>query len=232
MNADFSARVVVDTAALPWQASPEPGVERRPLDRLGGEVARATSLVRYAPGSAFAAHLHGGGEEFLVLDGRFADEHGEYPAGTYVRNPPGSRHAPRSPAGCTLFVKLWQFAPGDDAALVVDTRRAAWREGAARGFAVLALHAHGRTSLALVRAAPDLALAVESRHAGEELFVLEGDFADDQGHYGAGTWIRDPRPARRAFESGPQGALLLVRVGAVDAPTLWDRCAGAAASPR
>src|SRR3954470_9992491 len=51
LNADFSQRVVVHAARLPWVASPMPGVERRMLDRIGEEVARATSIVRYAPGS-------------------------------------------------------------------------------------------------------------------------------------------------------------------------------------
>src|SRR5579859_6313352 len=111
INADFSARAVVDTTALPWIPSPMPGVERKMLERDGGEVARATSLVRYAAGSRFERHEHGGGEEFLVLDGIFSDEYGDYPPGTYVRNPPGSHHAPFSRTGCTLFVKLRQFAP-------------------------------------------------------------------------------------------------------------------------
>ena len=75
------------------------GVDRRPLDRIGEEVARATSIVRYAPGSRFSAHTHGGGEEFIVLDGVFQDEHGDYPPGTYVRNPPGTRHTPGSEPG-------------------------------------------------------------------------------------------------------------------------------------
>src|SRR5215469_13150683 len=79
------------------------------LDRTGDEVARATSIVRYAPASRFAAHTHDGGEEFLVLEGVFQDEHGDYPAGSYVRNPPTSRHTPGSAPGCMLFVKLWQF---------------------------------------------------------------------------------------------------------------------------
>jgi hypothetical protein len=66
-----------------------PGVERMMLDRIGDEVARATSLVRYAPNSTFSPHVHGGGEEFFVLEGEFGDEHRTYPAGTYVRNPIG-----------------------------------------------------------------------------------------------------------------------------------------------
>src|SRR5256886_4887353 len=105
INADFSTRVVLRPDELNWSPSPMSGVERKMLDRVGDEVARATSIVRYAPNSHFSAHAHGGGEEFLVLEGVFSDEHGDYPPGTYVRNPVGSRHTPHSDGGCTLFVK-------------------------------------------------------------------------------------------------------------------------------
>ena len=113
LNADWTQRVVVHAAQLPWQASPMAGVERRQLHRIGAEVAQASSLVRYAPGSQFSAHTHSGGEEFLVLEGVFQDEHGDYPAGSYIRNPPGTHHTPGSQPGTTIFVKLWQFDPQD-----------------------------------------------------------------------------------------------------------------------
>ena len=106
LNSDFGARAAVHAAQLDWTPSPIPGVDRRMLDRIGDEVARATSIVRYAPHSRFPSHTHGGGEEFLVLDGVFQDEHGDYSAGTYVRNPPTSSHTPGSEPGCTIFVKL------------------------------------------------------------------------------------------------------------------------------
>src|SRR6478735_1617273 len=96
LNADFSQRVAVPGAELAWTPSPIAGVERRMLDRIGGEVARATSIVRYEPASSFAAHTHGGGEEFFVRERVFCDEDGDFPAGTYVRNPPTSRHTPGS----------------------------------------------------------------------------------------------------------------------------------------
>jgi len=109
LNSDFSQRVVVHSDRLKWQASPMAGVERRMLDRVGEEVARATTIVRYAPKSKFSRHVHSGGEEFLVLDGVFQDEHGDYSAGSYIRNPPQSSHTPGSDLGCIIFVKLWQF---------------------------------------------------------------------------------------------------------------------------
>lgn len=113
INADFSARVMIRSAQMPWTPSPVAGVERRMLDRIGDEVARATSIVRYAPGSEFSPHTHAGGEEFIVLEGVFQDESGDFPAGTYVRNPPTTAHRPSSAKGCTIFVKLWQFDLAD-----------------------------------------------------------------------------------------------------------------------
>jgi anti-sigma factor ChrR (cupin superfamily) len=110
LNADFSQRVVIRPEDYRWVDSPATGVRRMMLDRIGEEVARATSLVQFAPNTAFAAHEHGGGEEFFVLEGIFADEHRSYPAGTYVRNPVGTQHTPSiGNQGCLIFVKLHQF---------------------------------------------------------------------------------------------------------------------------
>ena len=94
INADFTQTATADTKAMDWVPSSLAGVERKMLDRIGDEVARATSIVRYAPGNSFSPHSHAMGEEFLVLEGVFEDEHGKYPAGTYVRNPWGTAHTP------------------------------------------------------------------------------------------------------------------------------------------
>src|SRR5260221_6019904 len=133
INADFTKRASVHAGKLAWVRSPMPGVERRMLDRVGEEVARATSIVRYAVERAFSSHIHPGGEEFFVLDAIFQDERGDYPGGSYVRNPPASHHTPRSQAGCTIFVKLFQFDPADRSHVAIDTRRAEAVAAAGRG---------------------------------------------------------------------------------------------------
>src|SRR5215472_3467817 len=178
LNADFSKRAVVHAARVSWVPSPIAGVERRMLDRIGEEVARATSIVRYAPNSHFPAHTHGGGEEFLVLDGVFEDEHGEFPSGSYVRNPPSSRHAPGSTPGCVLFVKLWQFDPQDRNAIRLDTRRTIYRPAPGRpGVELKPLFADGREEVRLERwaAGAEIALAAPG---GIEVLVLDGGFDD------------------------------------------------------
>ena len=192
LHADLNQRAVLDTHELEWSPSPMAGVERRLLDRRGDEVARATSIVRYAPASRFERHGHGGGEEILVLEGCLSDERGDYAAGTYLRNPPGSVHAPFSERGCTLLVKLWQMHPADQRRLVLDTARAAWVPGLVSGLEVLPLHAFGSEHVALVRWAPGTLFQPHGHPGGEEILVLEGVFQDEHGTYPAGTWLRNP----------------------------------------
>jgi len=192
LNADLHQRAVLDSKALAWSPSPMAGVERRLLDRRGEEVARATSIVRYAPGSHFARHSHGGGEEILVLEGTFSDEHGSYPAGTYLRNPPGSSHAPFSEEGCTILVKLQQMHAADQQQLVIDTHNRTWLPGLVRGLEVLPLHAFGSEHVALVRWAPGTVFQPHGHPGGEEILVLDGVFQDEHGTYPAGCWLRNP----------------------------------------
>jgi anti-sigma factor ChrR (cupin superfamily) len=222
INDDFTKRAVVPGDRYVWVTSPEAGVERVMLDRIGGEVARATSIVRYAPGSRFAAHTHALGEEFLVLDGVFADERGAYPAGTYVRNPPDSRHAPFSEAGCTIFVKLRQFAEDDLKHVVIDTRNADWQPGRAPGVTVLPLHRHGTEQVRLVRYAPGTRFPAHDHPLGEEVLVIEGGIADELGNYGPGSWFRYPDGSAHTPFSD-EGCLLYVKVGHLPAARTGDR---------
>lgn len=212
IRADFGERVAVQTRALPWAASPLPGVERRMLDRVGDEVARATSIVRYAPGSRFSPHVHARGEELLVLEGVFSDESGDFPAGSYVRNPPGSRHAPRSADGCTLFVKLRQFADDDTAQVVVDTRSAPFARGSLPGVEALELHRHGTEHVRLLRLAPGARIPARPLPGGEEILVLEGGYRDELARHTAGTWVRNPPGSAHGIASD-QGALLWIKTG-------------------
>lgn len=192
LNADFSQRVAIDTNKQPWVASPLPGVERRMLDRIGDEVARATSLVRYAPGSYFSPHTHGGGEEFLVLEGIFSDEHGDYGPGMYLRNPVGSSHKPFSRDGCTILVKLWQMTPEDQEFVRIDTTVAAWEPWAQDGVEVIRLAEREDEQVYMMRLKPGTALPEHAHPGGEELFVLDGELADQNGSYPKGTWLRNP----------------------------------------
>ena len=212
VNADLQQRVVIDSSTVAWQPSPLPGVERRPLERFAAESGRTTSIVRYAAGSSFKAHEHPQGEEILVLQGTFVDEHGSYPAGTWLKNPPGSRHAPSSPDGCLLFVKLCYMSAADTNAERIDTRSAQWQPGQVEGLMVLPLDSVGSIHTALVRWAPGTHFSAHRHMGGEEILVLEGMLQDENGDYPAGTWMRSPHDSRHQPFSDA-GCLIYVKVG-------------------
>jgi anti-sigma factor ChrR (cupin superfamily) len=212
IRADFSKRVSVRPGEEAWSPSPQPGVDRLMLDRIGEEIARATSLVRFAPGSFFPFHEHGGGEEVFVLDGTFEDEHGSYPAGTYLRDPVGTSHRPFTKDGCTLFVKLWQFAPGDVTRKVNDTTCGHYEPTEVRGLERLALHDFAGVSVAMEKLAAGFSAAQELHPGGEELLVLEGSLIVGSETYPKGSWLREPGGG--AWDIGSEGGCtLLVTTG-------------------
>jgi len=199
IHADLSKRAHVDSATLEWIASPMAGVERRMLERDGEEVARATSLVRYAPGSAFSAHAHDLGEEFLVLDGVFSDESGDFPKGMYVRNPPGSRHVPSSGPGAVILVKLRQMQADDDAFVRVNTLDPAGWQEARKGEHILPLHIRPDEEVVMLHWEAGSAFTPQDFPGGAEYFVVEGAFEDDHGRYDQGTWLRLPAGSRQTI---------------------------------
>jgi anti-sigma factor ChrR (cupin superfamily) len=210
LNADFGKRVVVHSGRMDWIASPMPGVDRRMLDRIGDEVARATSIVRYAPGSHFSAHTHTGGEEFIVLDGVFQDEHGDFPAGTYVRNPPTSSHTPGSEPGCTIFVKLWQFDPDDRTQFRKDM--AGELAAPVDGVATALLHRDPRETVSYHHLDAGARLAM-SEPGGSELLVIDGLVTDGSETLEQGGWLRLPDGAPLSLTAGETGAKVWIKTG-------------------
>jgi anti-sigma factor ChrR (cupin superfamily) len=212
LHADRNERIVIDTRTADWIPSPQSGVARIMLERDGAEIARATSIVRYAPGARFQEHEHGQGEEFLVLDGEFCDEHGAYPAGTYVRNAWRTRHSPFSPQGCTLFVKLRQIPADDRESVVVEAALARCVLDGERAVHEIVLHATPAERVTVVRWRAGHIDTHHDHPLGEEILVLEGDLADEHGDYRAGTWLRQPPgSAHVPFTRG--GCLLWVKRG-------------------
>lgn len=211
VNADFSQRVIARPAQYRWVSSPQRGVERVMLDRLGGERARATSFVRYAPGSSFPFHQHPGGEEILVLAGTFCEGESAYPAGWYLRNPPGSSHQPSSPEGAVIFVKLWQMELTEKDLVRIDTRDPSnWSHEDGRD--VCRLFSDGSEQTSLQRLEPGLSV-VEGHDAGAEVLILEGSIVEADCSYESGTWIRVPDDAVARMFAGAQGATIYLKTG-------------------
>ena len=212
INANLNERAVVDSNILPWVASPVVGVSRQMIERDGEEVARATSIVRYAAGARFASHTHELGEEIFVLEGEFSDQAGSYGAGSYIKNPPGSSHAPQSAQGCTLLVKLRHLDATDSESIVVNTVTAAWYQGLVPGLSVMPLSEAGTHHTALVRWAPNTYFNPHRHFGGEEIFVLSGVFEDEHGRYPQGSWLRNPHlSAHKPFSV--EGCTILVKTG-------------------
>jgi len=214
INDDFKARVVISTDNLEWTPSPMPNVFRKMLDRVGDEVARATTIVSYEPHSEFSSHLHSGGEEFYVLDGVFSDEHNDYPKGSYVRNPIGTTHTPKIGAeGATIFVKLHQFEENDSEQKFIKTTEQTWLPGLVKGLSVMPLHEFEHEHVALVKWEPNTTFNLHQHWGGEEIFVLEGTFYDEHGSYPKGTWIRSPHLSRHTPFTKNDGAIIYVKTG-------------------
>jgi quercetin dioxygenase-like cupin family protein len=217
LNADFSRPAVMDSAAMEWQASPSPTVWRKRLDLVDGEFSRVTSVVRYDPKSAFHEHGHPQGEEILVLAGVFSDEHGDYPAGTFLLNPSGFRHAPFSEEGCIIFVKLCQFPGEGRAHVVTDTASAEWRAGGP-GTEILPLYSDPAwpEDIALYRLAagarlPEAAIGLAAAADGLEIFVVSGALDDGGRRLGSGAWLREPRGIDRPLTAAEGTTLYLKR---------------------
>ena len=211
LNMQFQQRLVIESQKHKWQASPSPLVQRKPLEREAKESGHTTSLVKYHAKASFASHPHPQGEEIFVLEGIFSDEHGDYPAGSYLRNPANSRHTPRSENGCTLFVKLNQFKQGDNAEVNLNTREQPWLAGIGR-LQVMLLHEFEGEHTALVKWPAGEHFQPHRHFAGEEILVLSGEFRDEHGTYPKHTWLRSPHMS----EHNPyvlEETIILVKTG-------------------
>jgi anti-sigma factor ChrR (cupin superfamily) len=215
MHADFTRFVVIDTRALDWVASLTPKVWRKRVFHVGpAESGCVTSVVRYEPNSRFPSHTHPDGEEIFVLDGVLEDEHGTYPKGSYILNPDGSRHAPASREGCTLLVKLRQYAGLDRPRIVLDTTRARWESRGNPDIEYLPLYTHkaGAERMQLERWQPGASAPLHTHDAMVEFFIIDGTLADEHGVYEQGTWIRFPERSSHAPHS-ELGCLVYAKVG-------------------
>ncbi|WP_201556208.1 cupin domain-containing protein [Psychrobacter sp. 72-O-c] len=212
INADFSQRASLAVEEYQWVDSPQNGVERVMLDRVGEEKARATSIVRYAPDSYFPPHLHPGGEEILVLSGTFSADDKDYPAGWYLRNPPKSGHKPYSREGAIIFVKLWQMSSDEDQHVAIETQdKANWQPQGERQVCPLFSNANEQVSLQKLNAGE--ALFPTEIVGGAELLVTEGEMIDAGQTYKRGGWIRLPVGAQVQLNAGTEGVTVYLKTG-------------------
>jgi anti-sigma factor ChrR (cupin superfamily) len=215
INGNLSSVVAVDTESMPWTPSPSCTVWRRRVHLVGPpESGQVTSIVRYEPGATFPKHDHPNGEEILVLEGVFSDEHGDWPAGTYLLNPEGFRHAPFSRDGCVLFVKLRQFPGRDRIHVAIQTGDLAWSPTNEPGVASKQLYEQAgfADSMHLARWAANADRGQTAYEKGAELFVINGEFSDESGRHRQGAWLRFPVGGSHV-PSTQTGCTLFVKLG-------------------
>ena len=189
------------------------GVDRRRLDRVDAENERVTTIVRYAPNSHFSAHTHGGGEEFIVLEGVFEDDYGEWPAGSYIRNPPQSKHTPGSTNGCIIFVKLWQFDPDDRTFIHANLNKLGSVADRYRpGVQASPLYKDQFEDVRFELWDADATVEVDASD-GAEIFVLEGGFRQENDDFRKHSWLRMPVDQKITATAGPAGAKVWIKTG-------------------
>ncbi|MEE9327022.1 MAG: cupin domain-containing protein [Cocleimonas sp.] len=211
LNMDFSKVAKHCLNNADWQTSRADGVSRIALEREAAESGHTTSFVKFKSGSYFPRHSHPQGEELYVIDGVFSDENGDYPAGTYIRNPPGSNHKPFTKEGCTLFVKLDQFQQDDAQQVVIKPEDRTWSDGIGN-LKVMPLHAFNTESTSLVWWPKNEIFQQHTHFGGEEVLVLKGTFIDEHGEYKTGSWIRSPHMSSH-FPRVEEETLIMVKVG-------------------
>jgi anti-sigma factor ChrR (cupin superfamily) len=215
INGDLAVRVAVDTAKMEWTPSPSGSVWRKRVHLVGPpESGQVTSVVRYEPRSTFHAHAHPDGEEILVLEGVFSDEHGDWPAGTYLLNPEGFRHAPFSREGCVIFVKLRQYPGRARRHVATVSGDLPWQPTARVGVEVRPLYSQPTFSdtMRLERWTAGAPLGRIEYPNGAELFVVDGAFADEGGRFGPGAWLRLP-PGGAHSPTADRGCVLYMKEG-------------------
>ncbi|MGD2139686.1 MAG: cupin domain-containing protein [Burkholderiales bacterium] len=215
IHGDLDAFCAADTGSMDWTRSPSGTVWRKRVHLVGpAESGQVTSVVRYDSNSSFPQHDHPAGEEILVLEGVFSDQQGDWPAGTYLLNPEGFRHAPFSKNGCVLFVKLRQYPGADRRHVAVDTNILEWQRCDIDGLSVKTLYQQqGYTdTVELQRWETGSDSATMTYPEGAEMFIIEGGFDDESGNYRKGSWLRFPAGASHRLRSG-DGCVLYVKKG-------------------
>jgi anti-sigma factor ChrR (cupin superfamily) len=217
VNADPSMVAVMDTNTMPWEPTEWPGVSRKVLELVhDAKKGRETSLLKFAPGAKIPTHVLEHRMDVVVVEGTYADGHGEYGAHSFLRNPPGFRHTPASKDGCVIYVK-WRVPihPGAGERVVIDARTAQWLDFPHRGAKVLHLYpnADGIETSRIGNVAPNRKLPSHNHSIGEETLVLDGCLKDEYAAYSKGIWFRMPCGVPHAPYTEADGCLMLIREG-------------------
>lgn len=211
INANFHLPVSVKTNVFDWQGFTKAGIRQRSLERLVGRHSRLTAVAQFAAGQVFKKIAHEHGVEFLVLSGKFSDEHGDYGVGSYVRNPAAAYRMPFTRDGCTVLLKVGRFQLLDQKRVVVNTRDShrKWKATGEPGVSCLDLHQFSEQHVSLHKIRAECWITFKCLNLALEIFVIEGDISVSGSHYEAGTWLRYP-PGSRIKVRSKHGCCLYI----------------------
>ena len=217
VNADPNKVALMDTNKMPWEPTEWAGVSRKVLELVHDpKKGRETALLRFEPGARIPTHVLEDRMDVFVIEGTYADDHGEYGPHTFLRNQPGFRHTPASKDGCVIYAK-WRvpIRPGAGDRIVIDAKTAQWLEFPQRGTRVLHLYpnADGIETSRIGNVYPGRKLPSHNHSIGEETLVLNGCLKDEYAAYSKGIWFRMPCGVPHAPYTEADGCLMLIREG-------------------
>lgn len=217
-NADCTQFALMRTGEMPWEPTPYPGVSQKLLERVNHpEKGRETVLLKLEPGSSLPTETCRERVEVFVLEGRYADEHGDYGQYTFILNPPGFTHTPSSTEGCVVYFKRRHpfRAEPETERMVVDTQKVQWLSFPQRKAEVLHIYKDpdGIDTRRFGHVFPDARLPRHGHPTGEEVLVVEGHLIDSAGAHGPGTWMRVPNTFVHEPYTAGDGCRMFIREG-------------------
>lgn len=211
LNTDHSQRIVIEAGEV------YDGAGQKDLEcHASGDHAHI-SVQAYAAGASWS---HQGEQllEILVLKGELCLGQETLGPSSYVRLLTGTVVNFHTQAGCTLYLNQRDQTVAEEASFALPSDQLDWRQGMVPGLKVTSLHQGLTKHTALVRWAPDTRFNPHTHVGGEEIFVVEGVFRDEHGAYPTGSWIRSPHLSSHRPFTGPEGAMILVKVGHLQVP--------------
>ncbi len=195
INHDLTRRVAINPESIVWYPTNSTGICFACFES-DDEIQEhpVTMLTRFDPDGFFSYHEHPGGEEILVLDGCFTDEIGEHPPGTYMLNPEGFRHTPRSDKGCLTFVKLRQHGGTTRQQVRTNIFESPWQAGTIPEIELQLLYSQTdypeKVWIERWQIGAKLGAVIETDV--KEIYVIAGTWSDELGTYPTGSWLRYP----------------------------------------
>ncbi len=101
----MAGEVAVESAKMEWEATKLPGVQVKYLHK-DAATGGSTALLKLDTGAVFPRHVHPGGEEVYVLEGRVRIEDRWYQPGDFIYSAPGTSNDASSDTGGIVLVMV------------------------------------------------------------------------------------------------------------------------------